>query len=136
RGNPEIGFNKLVYQLLVKFGRLYGDHYRLYMYLDERTTSSSLIEFRSILNAGLRKHWDVRGWPLRRLHFRNSKASDLFQINDLLIGAIAHRKNGHHLQANASPSKREFVQHIRDAAGNIPRRARVLTVWNFRYGRR
>jgi hypothetical protein len=141
RGSREIGFNKLIYQLLVnKFGRLYGDHYRLYVYLDHRTTRASLIELRTIVNAGVAKRWDIQGWPFRRLDFRESTATDLFQITDLLIGAMGHHKNEHHLLPNASPAKREFIQHLASAAGvtdlcRDTRRGAKLSVWNFRYYR-
>ena len=140
-GSREIGFNKLIYQLLLKFGRLYGDAYRMYVYLDGRTTRASLIELRTIVNHGLAKRWDVRGWPVRRLDFRDSTSSDLFQLNDVLIGAIGHRKNGHHLVPDASPAKKAVAEHLarRSGLADICRNTRlddtVFTVWNFQYGK-
>jgi hypothetical protein len=143
QGNSEIGFHKLIYQLLLhKFGRRYADEYRLYVYLDRRTTKASLMELRSMLNSGLAKSWDIRGWPVSRVHFRNSDSSDLFQLNDLLIGAIGHRKNQHYLLPNASVHKRELGEHIVAAAGvtdicrDTRREATRFTVWNFHYPKR
>jgi hypothetical protein len=124
----------------MKFGRLYGDDYRLHFNLDRRTTKASLVELRSIVNNGLAKRWDVRGWPVRRLDFRDSDSSDLFQINDLLIGAIGHRKNGHHLLPNASQHKQDFVRYITSASGlkdicRDTRRGATFSVWNFGFGK-
>lgn len=142
RGSKEIGFHKLIYQLLVqKFGRLYADNYRLYVYLDGRTTRASLIELRAMLNAGLANQWDIRGYPYRRVDFRDSKSSDLFQVNDLLLGAIGHRTNQHHLVKGSSVAKIEMVAHvtrraaISDLAVGTPRTRQNFTVWNFHYGR-
>lgn len=137
-GSREIGFNKLIYQLILKFGRLYGDNCRLYVYLDRRTTKASLIELRSIVNNGLAKRWDIQGWPVRRLDFRDSDSANLFQITDLLIGAIGHRKNGHDTVVGASPHKTEFVRHISNCAGltDICRDTRLgatFSVWNYRF---
>jgi hypothetical protein len=125
--------------LLHKFGGRYADNYRLYIYLDRRTTKASLIELRSMLNSALAKSWDIRGWPVRRLDFRDSDSSDLFQMNDLLIGAIGYRKNQHYLLPSASQHKRDLAEHLTTSAGlpdlchDTRRAATRFTVWNFHY---
>jgi hypothetical protein len=84
QGSREIGFNKEVYQLLLKCGRLYGGNF--HVYLDRRSTGAPTEELRLILNRGIRKRGDRRDWPYRRLHFRDSHEVEALQLADLLVG--------------------------------------------------
>ncbi|MDQ0320006.1 hypothetical protein QO002_002144 [Pararhizobium capsulatum DSM 1112] len=96
QGDKEIGFNKEVYQLLHKCARLYPEP-MFHVHADHRDTPSSLDELQTILNAGRKKKGDTRHQPFRRVHFRNSKDVHCLQVVDLLLGAVTHRLNGHHL---------------------------------------
>src|SRR5687768_2892297 len=115
KGSRELGFNKEVYQLLMKCGRLYDGNFHIY--LDRRTTAEATEELRLILNRGIRKQGDQRDWPYRRLHFRESHEVPALQLTDLLVGAIAFRVNGHHQATEASPAKRWLSEHILSCAG-------------------
>ena len=115
KGSREIGFNKEVYQLLMKCGRLYGGNF--HVYLDRRSTGASAEDLRLILNRGIRKHGDPRDWPYRRLHFRESHQVDALQLTDLLVGALAFRINGHHQVKEASPAKLSMSEYILQRAG-------------------
>ena len=115
KGSRELGFNKEVYQLLMKCGRLYGGNF--HVYLDRRTTGEATEELRLILNRGIRKQGDQRDWPYRRLHFRESHDVPALQLTDLLVGAIAFRVNGHHYVKEASPAKVWLSEHILQRAG-------------------
>lgn len=114
-GNREIGFNKEIYQLLMKFGRLYGDCL-FHVYPDKRETNTPLDEIRLMLNRGIKKKGDQRDWPFRRLHFRGSHDEPLLQLTDLLIGAVAFHLNGHRKVAGASPAKCWLSDYILDKA--------------------
>ncbi len=114
-GSRDVGFNKDVYQLCMKFGRLYRDRL-FHVYPDHRETKSSLEDLRLILNRGMRKRGDPREWPFRRIHFQDSKRIYALQIVDVLIGALAYRLNRHHLKDGASPIKVQLSQHILDRA--------------------
>src|SRR5579872_62138 len=92
KGSREIGFNKEVYQLCMKFGRLYRGRL-FHIYPDERQTRNSPEELRQILNFSMRKKGDLRDWPYRRIHFQNSKKVYALQVVDILIGGIAYRLN-------------------------------------------
>lgn len=116
KGSREIGFNKDVYQLCMKFGRLYRQRL-FHVYPDQRDTKSSTEELRSILNFGIRKKGDPRDWPFRRLHFQDSKNQYALQLVDLLIGAIAYRLNKHHLAPNASEPKTILSEYVLGRAG-------------------
>lgn len=111
KGSREIGFNKEVYQLCMKFSRLYKQRL-FHIYPDERQTKSSPEELRQILNLKLRSKGDQREWPFRRIHFQNSKKVLALQVVDILIGGIAFRLNGHDQKPNASESKKDLSKHI------------------------
>ncbi len=140
-GDAEIGFNKLIFQLLLhKFGRRYGHKYRLYVHLDERVTKHSPDEMRPMLNASLRKYWEIPSNPFKRVTFQDSKSTDILQLNDLLIGAMGFVKNKHHLAENAAPHKINLAKHINDKIGTLQGKIQPdssnawrFTVWNFSY---
>ena len=135
-GNREIGFSKFIYQLLIKFGRLYGEP--LNCYLDNRTTQQELGELRDILNNGIAKSRGIHTRPYRLVQFRKSKECDPLQITDLLLGAVSSRKNGHHRRPDCNPAKKQLGEYIMTKAGirslgqSTPLSARRFTVWNFR----
>lgn len=136
KGSREIGFNKEVYQLTMKFGRLYKS--LLHVYPDRRTTNQSTEDLRLMLNRGIKKHYaDIRDWPFRRLQFREPDDCLLLQMTDLLTGAVAFRTNGHHLAANASEAKVRLSQHILTRAGvrDVQRDTAIrgrFTIWHRR----
>lgn len=136
QGSREIGFNKEVYQLCIKFGRLYK-RTLFHVYADERPTNRSTEELRAILNFGMRKRLDGRDWPFRRVHFQDSKRVYALQMVDVLIGALAYRLNAHHLREGASPAKTELSQYVLSRASirDVFRDTSVagrFTVWHRR----
>lgn len=136
QGSGEIGFNKEIYQLARKFGRLYKDAL-FHCYPDERKTSHSPDELRLILNRGIAKDGDTRDWPYRRMQFRDSSKTLPLQLVDILLGAVAYRLNEHHLVEGASPAKIEMSDFILDLAGvrDVTRDTSVrgkFTIWHRR----
>lgn len=136
RGSREIGFNKEIYQLCQKFGRIKRNA-TFHVYLDSRETRSSTQELREILNHGIRLKQPGRGWPYRRVHFRDSHTCPSLQITDLLLGAVAYRLNGHHLATNASIAKCSLsdrvlsLGNVQDVAKDTPVEGR-FTIWHRR----
>lgn len=136
QGDREIGFSKMVFQLLMKHARLYQQ--RLYAYLDSRTTRHSLDDLRFMLNRYALNKLERNDYPFRRVVFRDSKESDLLQLNDVLLGAMAWVKNGHGERPEASAAKSDLAQYILRRAGlqsldvDTPRNRKNFTVWNFR----
>ncbi|MBE9604099.1 DUF3800 domain-containing protein [Acetobacteraceae bacterium H6797] len=133
-GSREIGFNKEIYQLCQKFGRIKPSGL-FNVYLDERETKSSTNDLKTILNHGIRKKFPSRDWPYRRVHFRNSSSCLHLQIVDILLGAVAFRINGHRYAPHASKSKSELsdlvlsLAGIRDASKDTATYGR-FTVWH------
>jgi hypothetical protein len=140
-GSAEMGFNKLIYQLLLhRFGRKYGRAHRLVVHLDDRTTRHNPDDLRPMLNADLRRRWGVTTDPFRQIAFIDSKASELIQLNDLLVGTIGFKKNLHDQRPGCAPHKIELCRHIvlRAPENEKPHRlnaraARRFAVWPFRY---
>ncbi|HZD41428.1 MAG TPA: DUF3800 domain-containing protein [Terriglobales bacterium] len=111
KGSADIGFNKEVYQLAMKFGRLYSCLFHIYP--DRRTTSQKPEDLRVMLNRGIAKHHnDTRDWPFRRLQFREPESSQLLQLVDVFAGALAWALNGHAGRPNSSAAKTELSRYI------------------------
>jgi hypothetical protein len=134
QGSSEIGFNKEIYQLAMKCGRLYGGLFHVYP--DRRTTNQTTEDLRLMLNRGIRKnHGDQRDWPFRRVQFREPEDCVLLQLADVFAGAIAYRLNCHDLKPNASPVKTDLASHILSGAGvaDVTRdtaRSGPFTIWH------
>jgi hypothetical protein len=133
-GSRQIGFNKEIYQLCIKFGRLYPTRL-FHVYPDYRDTDQSPSDTRLILNRGMRRGGDQRDWPFRRLHFRDSATTLPLQVVDVLLGAVAFRLNGHYEKEDASPAKKELCDHILCRAGtsDVTRdtaRSGKFTIWH------
>jgi hypothetical protein len=114
-GSRETGFNKEIYQLCMKFARVYRTPL-FHVYPDSRTTKTRTEDLRLILNRGLKTTGDRRDWPFRRVHFRNSQDWQMLQLVDVLIGALAFRLNRHDQKPDASPAKLELSRHILNRA--------------------
>ncbi|SRR6266508_779293 len=136
-GSREIGFNKEIYQLAMKFCRLYSSGELFHVYPDRRETTQKPEDLRLILNRGCRKNGDRRDWPFRRCQFRDSKNTLPLQLADILVGGIAYRLNGHDKKPGASPAKCELSSYILDCAKikdpfKDTARAADFTIWHRR----
>lgn len=141
QGDAQIGFNKLIYQLLLhKFGRKYGDDV-LHVYLDQRSAKESPDAIRPMLNGALAKSWLNINQPFRRIHFRDSHACQVLQLNDLLVGALGFRKNGKQNNPNGAEHRKDFAEYVARKVNNIQterptaQAARRFTIWQFKYGK-
>ncbi|MCO5092030.1 DUF3800 domain-containing protein [Bosea sp. (in: a-proteobacteria)] len=133
-GSREIGFNKEIYQLLLKVFRLNSSKL-MNVYLDSRNTPIPLTELKSVLNNGARRYRRDADWPFRRVHFKESHTCNCLQIVDILLGSVAFHVNGHRQKEGASPHKSELSDHIlrlarvRDAMRDTAMAGR-FTIWH------
>jgi hypothetical protein len=111
--DPDLGFNKLIYHLLLhRVGKKYAISRRpIYGHLDSRTTRHKPEDLRRMLNGGLR-NMGFKCNPFREIVFRDSKKSNLIQLVDLLAGGLAYARNQHGEKANARPHKIELSERI------------------------
>lgn len=110
-GDREIGFNKEIYQLILKFIRLYRGQ-NFHAYLDYRSSRQPVSETRLIVNRGAMSKNPNRDWPIRRLHMRNSKTTLILQLVDVLLGGLAYKLNRHDQMPNASAAKNALSKYI------------------------
>lgn len=137
KGDREVGFNKLVYQLLInKFGRNYHPEAPLHVFLDKRETTKSLEELKTILNRGMSSRWEIHNEPFESVSFIDSKESTFIQLTDVVIGAIGWHKNDHDKIKNASRAKTELAEYIAAKAGlnrlGETSSSSRFTQWNFK----
>ncbi len=141
KGDKELGFYKFYYQLLLHcFGRDYcrGANDRFIVHLDQRTSSYPLSDLKLILNRGINKKYSISSSPFRSIEPKNSKLSELIQMNDIIIGAIGFQKNGYDLLSDSRQSKKDLAAYIASQAGfadlrkDTPWREKRFTIWNFR----
>ncbi|HVY12328.1 MAG TPA: DUF3800 domain-containing protein [Alphaproteobacteria bacterium] len=137
-GNRELGFFKFYYQLLLhSFGRNYGDK-EIHVFLDQKSTSQSLDDFKEILNNGMASRYNNHARPFKLVEFVDSKKHCLSQMNDVILGGLAHRKNGVHLLPQTRQAKKDLSAYIlknsnvTDDVGDTPRRQSRFSVWNFK----
>lgn len=142
-GNKENSFYKFFYQLLLHcFGKAYcekGSETKFILHMDQRTSSYKLDDLKTILNRGMFKEFGISNDPFVSIEPKNSKQSEVIQINDLIIGAIGYYKNGYHLLAGSKKSKMEMVNYITSKSGlrnigdNTAFRNRRFTMWNLKF---
>jgi hypothetical protein len=135
QGSHEVGFNKEVFQLAMKFSRLY--HGRFHIYPDQRTTTQKLEDLRFMLNRKIMQREPKRDWPFRRVQFRDSAATPVLQVTDILSGAIAYKLNLNDKAKDASPAKIDLSDYIctRARVANVFRDTAVrgkFTIWHRR----
>jgi len=112
-GDGEKTFYKLMYQFILhKFGKYLTQEDIAIVHLDQRNSSYRLQDLKPILNAGIRKKYQLTGDPIRALVPLDSKTSDLIQMADLLMGAIGFENNGFHHAPGAGPAKCGLIKHI------------------------
>jgi hypothetical protein len=111
RGLTEIGFNKEIRTLCLKYARLYRTAL-FHVYLDQRTTSHKLWHERNHLNNAAHLSRPNKNWPFRRVQFRISHEVQALQVTDILLGALAFRLNGHYDLPEASAAKIELSNYV------------------------
>lgn len=116
-GDKEIGFNKMLFQLLYKLVREYRSRPRFYAFLDERTTKHTPDRLRTMLNAKAARDLKIVHNPYRVCRFRKSHDVRLIQLADVLTGAIGYKVNGQETRADAARCKLDLLDHITSAAG-------------------
>jgi hypothetical protein len=137
-GDSDVGLSKLYYQLIVhKFAKLYPSEQGMCVCLDHRNSSTPLNDLREMINSTLARDHGIPHRPVKQLVSQDSKADDLLQLNDVILGAVCHSRNGKHLLAETRPAKRDIAQLVLNQSGlttfdeNSPRNVHRFSVWQF-----
>lgn len=138
-GDQDVGLSKLYHQLMVhRFGRTCGRHGDLCVCVDRRNSSTSLDDLKNMANAVVARDCGIDGSPFKQLIPLDSKADDLLQLNDVILGAVCAARNGKHLLAAGRESKRELAKLVLEKSGlttferDSPRSVHRFTIWNLR----
>jgi len=141
-GDSEIGFYKLMYQLLLRcFGKHYcreGEEESFVVTLHRRATTYSLSDLRRILNHGMAKEYSIVTEPFRSIEPKSGPHCPLLQINDIVLGAIGFRKNGRHNMPGVRAAKVELSEYLRAELGlrdlccNTSFGQIAFKIWNFK----
>lgn len=116
-GIPDLGYSKFFHHLLMKYIRTYPRCNKYYVHFDHRTSPIPMEHFRDAANRAAQRDYGIDHWPIRRMQFVDSKADIIFQINDLLLGAVGFRRNGKHkLPSTKGSPKDELARHIMRAS--------------------
>lgn len=111
-GDEELGFYKFLYQLLYhgfcKRLKL-GD--KVFIFVDERNTRYEFNGLQRALNHNLCREGLFEN-PVKQVTPINSKASELMQMNDVLMGACGFHWNGRHELPGTDPAKTTLAAHI------------------------
>jgi len=138
-GDRELGFYKFYYQILLHgFDNYVADStYKFIIHPDHRSTPYKLDDLKTVLNNGFKKKRGENYSPYRSIEPVDSKKHNLMQLNDVLLGGLAYRLNGHHLKEGANKGKVMLSEYILDKAGvknvnqNTPYNASKFTIWHF-----
>jgi hypothetical protein len=129
--NKSDSVTKMLYQLcLHRPVRYYGKVCAIHIKPDHSDAYLGFKYYGDALNNDAKKKYSITTRPVREITFPDSARSAVHQMNDLIIGALAHRKNGRHLVEGASAHKCELANYVHEKieAVKIPR---TCTIWNF-----
>lgn len=139
-GDREMGFYKFFYQLLLhRFGKRYCENNpdaRFHLVMDYRTSSYPLQQLRTILNNGLKSRHGIATRPFLTIEPRDSKLSEVLQINDIILGAVGFQKNGLDVLPGSRQAKKDLATyiakkaHLYDLRDTTPFHQRNFTIWN------
>lgn len=140
--DKDLGFNKLFYHFLLHKFATYArtDEDRLLVFMDERKSSHSLTTLRDVLNSGIRKRYGRRQNVVSAVEARDSKSSDLFQLADVLMGAVGWHCNDCHQRPDCGPAKKLLAERIAERVclphlgHQTPFGHRRFEIWRFRFG--
>lgn len=141
-GDKDLGYYKFMYQFLLhSFARKHiaCESDRLLIYLDQRTSSYSLNDFKSVLNNGVRKWCRINTDAVRAVEARDSKQADLIQMADIVMGAIGYVMNDSHSIPTASQAKVHLSHYLAEKSGlgslkeKTPRKRKDFEIWHFQF---
>lgn len=112
-GDAELGFHKWIAQHLLSHSRSLGRHATFECFYAERSSRRWLQEVKDAVNNMARIHYRDGAHRVVRLEYREYKREPIFQIADILIGAIGCAWN----QTHKAGPKAELMNHIRRSAG-------------------
>lgn len=115
-GDGELGFNKFLYQYLLRYSRVHEDEASFRCYHDQRSSKYDLDKIREMLDA---KAFQLNPRYVTRyneLAFADKRNRPMLQFADVILGGVGFEWNGKHLQ-NPDTPKAKIARRIRNGAG-------------------
>jgi hypothetical protein len=132
--NRDTSVNRMYYQLcLHRIARFYGKACAIRVKLDSGDDCKDVCGLRNELCAGAYHTYKTRPNCIREIEPVSSERSNIVQMADVVLGAVAAKRNGVIYSKPAKGDLADFVQRIcgrSDWAQDTPSSARFLTVWN------
>lgn len=114
-GDGDKGFNKFLYQHLLKLSREMGEQARFRCYHDRRSSKYDLDEIRAMLDA---KAFQSDGRLVRRyreLSYSDKRDRPMLQFADVILGAVGFAWNGK-TETLSATAKAEIAERVRIGA--------------------
>jgi len=138
-GDECLGYNKFLYQLVFKgfIPFLYsGD--KVVIYPDERHSQDSLDELGRCLNRAACRTWGWNVGPVSKVEPIASQKNTIMQMNDVLLGAVAHQNNRREDVPGRDQAKVDLAAYVAELAAlpNLRTHSRAtranFNIWQFR----
>ena len=130
--NKDTSINRMYFQLLLRrVAKFYGRKRALHVRLDSGNDSADICAMRNQLCAAAYRQYDARPNCVRSIEPVNSKNVGLIQMADVLVGAIAAKRN----DVEHRSAKGDLANFVLQASGrhswatDTGIKARFLTVW-------
>lgn len=136
KATDEDTFYKLYYNLLTYRVAPHWRQYDFHIFMDERQTKYSLDDLKRILNKGAAKVHGCATNPFKSIEPVDSKKSKILQVQDVILGGMAIRRNGAHTDPNLRIAKRNLSQRIFEKTGVVTydldtAKRTIFSIWNF-----
>jgi hypothetical protein len=132
--NKDTSVNRMYYQLcLHRVARFYGQHCAIRVRLDSGADCKDVCNMRNQLCADAYRTYRTRPNCIRAIEPVCSTKANIVQMADVILGAVAAKRNG---ISYARPDKAELAAFVQEQSGHpdwaadTPKSARFLTVWN------
>lgn len=139
--DKELGFYKLMYQFLLhSFGSHLKRGDRVLIHLDERVSKYPLSRLHMFLNRGMRRKHQLID-PVASIQPIDSKKSNVLQLTDVLMGAVAFHWNERHIGVEEVTPKMSLAEGIAHYCGfgetlqiETPSWSDGFGIWLFKFG--
>lgn len=122
---------RMYYQLcLHRPIKKYGKQFAIHIKPDHCDSYLGFKDYVNHLNNDAKTRFEITTKPVRDITFPESHKSAIHQINDIIIGALAHRQNNKHNMTGASSHKCDLAEYVHKKLRGILNRTN-FTVWNF-----
>lgn len=131
-GDRDVTLAKFIFTLVYGFAKSFGAKIQYAVFLDERSSTSSVDRTFYSLNNKAKAISKLEVGPFKSVRFVKSQSSRLIQGTDLITGAIAYETNERHKRPEAAQHRNDLMLHVAKCAG-LTTLARPTSKWPFNF---